>query len=97
MVHEEGYTVERRLDGALEFRRPDGRAIPDIAPRIGVPADPVGAMRADNGARGLSLSPRTACPAWLGQRLDLGYALDVLHPLAGNHGNGATTRSPDAR
>src|SRR6185369_4778309 len=25
---------------------------------------------------------RTACPSWLGERLDLGYALAVLHPLA---------------
>ena len=23
-----------------------------------------------------------ACPSWLGERLDLGYAIDVLHPLA---------------
>ena len=27
-VHEEGYQVARQLDGALEFRRPDGRLLP---------------------------------------------------------------------
>ena len=97
MVHEEGYEVERSPDGALEFRRPDGRAIPDIAPRTGVPADPVEALREENGAQGLSLGPHTACPGWLGERLDLGYALDVLHPRAGNHGNTSTRRCPDPR
>ena len=32
---------------------------------------------------GLSLHARTACPSWLGERLDLVWAIDVLHPLAG--------------
>jgi hypothetical protein len=35
-------------DGELEFRRPDGRVVPEV-----------------------------------GERLDVGYAIDVLHPLAG--------------
>jgi hypothetical protein len=30
----------------------------------------------------LRLDARTACPAWLGERLDVGWAIDVLHPLA---------------
>ncbi len=29
-----------------------------------------------------SLHARTACPGWLGERLDVGWAIDVLHPLA---------------
>jgi hypothetical protein len=28
------------------------------------------------------INSRTACPQWLGERLDVGRALDVLHPLA---------------
>jgi len=28
------------------------------------------------------LHSRTAMPGWLGERLDVGYAIDVLHPLA---------------
>jgi len=28
------------------------------------------------------LDARTATPRWLGERLDVGYAMDVLHPLA---------------
>jgi hypothetical protein len=28
------------------------------------------------------LHARTAMPGWLGERLDVGYAIDVLHPRA---------------
>ena len=33
-------------------------------------------------AQGLRLHAQTATPGWLGERLDVGYAIDVLHPLA---------------
>jgi 5-methylcytosine-specific restriction endonuclease McrA len=81
-VHEEGYQVDRQPDGVLQFRRPDGRLLPDVPAPAAVPADPVQALRARHDAQGLRLHARTACPSWLGERLDLGYALDVLHPLA---------------
>ena len=81
-VHEEGYRVERRPDGLLRFRRPDGRLLPDVPPPVAVPADPVEALRARHEAQGLRLHAWTACPLWLGERLDLGWAIDVLHPLA---------------
>jgi 5-methylcytosine-specific restriction endonuclease McrA len=29
-VHEEGYQVDRQLDGELRFRRPDGRVLPEV-------------------------------------------------------------------
>jgi len=81
-VHEEGYAVARQPDGALRFRRPDGRPLPEVPPPAAVPADPVQALRAHHHAQGLRLHARTACPGWLGERLDLAWALDVLHPLA---------------
>ena len=81
-VHEEGYQVARGPDGALRFRRPDGRPLPDVAPLAAVPDNPVEALRAGHDAEGLRLTARTARPIWLGERLDLGYAIDVLHPLA---------------
>jgi 5-methylcytosine-specific restriction endonuclease McrA len=81
-VHEEGYQVDRQPDGALRFRRPDGRPLPEVPLPASVPADPVEALRAQHDAQGLRLHARTACPSWLGERLDLGYAIDVLHPLA---------------
>jgi hypothetical protein len=47
-----------------------------------VPDDPVDELRARHTAQGLQIHPRTACPGWLGERLDVVYAIDVLHPLA---------------
>jgi 5-methylcytosine-specific restriction endonuclease McrA len=81
-VHEEGYQVDRQPDGALRFRRPDGRLLPEVPPPAAVPADPVQVLRARHDAQGLRLHPWTACPGWLGERLDVGWAIDVLHPLA---------------
>src|SRR3989454_790881 len=81
-VHEEGYHVDRQPDGALRFRRPDGRPLPEVPTPAVVPDDPVEALRARHDAQGLRLHARTACPGWLGERLDVGWALDVLHPLA---------------
>ncbi len=81
-VHEEGYHLDQQPDGALRFRRPDGRPLPDVPPPAAVPADPVQVLRARHDAQGLRLHARTACPGWLGERLDLAWAIDVLHPLA---------------
>ena len=81
-VHEDGYQVERQPDGELRFRRPDGRLLPDVAPPPAIPDDPVQALRARNEAAGLHLHARTACPGWLGEHLDVGWAIDVLHPRA---------------
>jgi len=81
-VHEEGYQVERQPDGELRFRRPDGRPLPDVPPPPLVLADPVRTLRARNEAAGLHLHARTTCPGWLGESLDVGWAIDVLHPRA---------------
>jgi 5-methylcytosine-specific restriction endonuclease McrA len=81
-VHEEGYRVSRGSDGTLEFRRPDGRSLPEVPPTAPAPADPIRTLHAQHAALGLRLHARTACPGWLGERLDLGWALDVLHPRA---------------
>ena len=94
-VHEEGYHIERHPDGTLRFQRPDGRPLPDVPLPVTVPADPVQALRARHDAQGLRLHARTACAGWLGERLDLGWAIDVLHPRATR---GAGSRpSPEAR
>ncbi|OGL07670.1 MAG: hypothetical protein A3I14_09045 [Candidatus Rokubacteria bacterium RIFCSPLOWO2_02_FULL_73_56] len=81
-VHEEGYQVEREPGGELRFRRPDGWLLPEVPPPAAIPADPVQALRARHEAQGLRIHPRTAMPGWLGEGLDVGYAIDVLHPLA---------------
>src|SRR3989440_5108827 len=81
-VHEEGYQVERLPDGELRFRRPDGRSLPDVPSPPSVAHDPVHALRARHESQGLWIHARTAMPGWLGERLDVGWAIDVLHPLA---------------
>src|SRR5262249_62062809 len=78
-VHEEGYQVERQADGELCFRRPDGQPVSDV------PATPVVAAALWDALRArhemLDIHARTAMPRWLGERLDIGYAISVLHPL----------------
>jgi hypothetical protein len=81
-VHEEGYQVERRSDGELQFRRPNGWLLPAVPPPIQMPGDPAAVIRARNEADGLVLHARTAMSGWVGEPLDVGYAIDVLHPLA---------------
>jgi 5-methylcytosine-specific restriction endonuclease McrA len=81
-VHEEGYGLDRQPDGELRFHRPDGRPLPEVPPPPEVPGDPVYALRTRNDADGRALHARTAMPGWLGEPLDVGYAIDVLHPLA---------------
>jgi hypothetical protein len=81
-VHEEGYQVERGADGTLQIRRPDGRPLPEVLAPAAVPADPAGAIQAQNAAQGLKLHARTGLAQWFGERLDVGWAIDVLHPRA---------------
>jgi len=81
-VHEEGYRLERRPDGELRFLRPDGRLLPEVPLPSQVPDDSVKVLRARHDEEGLFLNARTATPGWLGERLDVGWAIDVLHPLA---------------
>ncbi|HKW94665.1 MAG TPA: DUF222 domain-containing protein [Methylomirabilota bacterium] len=87
-VHEEGYQVSRSEDGALHFRRPDGRPLPVVPPPMPVPIDPAEEIRVWNRAHGLRLHARTACPRWYGERLDVGWAIGVLHPLATGEARG---------
>jgi 5-methylcytosine-specific restriction endonuclease McrA len=82
-VHEEGYQVERLPDGELQFRQPNGWLLPDVPPPPAVASDPGEVIRARNEADGLALNARTAMPGWRGEPLDVGYAIDVLHPRAG--------------
>src|SRR5438093_713997 len=81
-VHEEGYQLDRRPDGALRFRRPDGQLLPEVPTPLEVLGDPVKILRAQHDAEGLALNARTTTPGWLGERLDVGWAIGVLHPLA---------------
>ena len=81
-VHEEGFHVDRQPHGELRFRRPDGQLLPEVPSPRDVPGDPVNLLRARHAAEGRVLHARTGTPGWLGERLDVGWAIDVLHPLA---------------
>ena len=74
--------MDRQPDGELQFRRPDGRLLPAVPLPVAMPTDPVQALRTRHEAQGLRLDARTATPGWLGERLNVGWAIDVLHPLA---------------
>jgi hypothetical protein len=81
-VHEEGYQLDREPDGELRFRRPDGQLLAEVPPAPDVHGDPVTHLREGNDAAGLVLDAQTTRPGWLGERLNVGYAIDVLHPVA---------------
>jgi Domain of unknown function (DUF222)/HNH endonuclease len=77
-VHEDGYQVSRGADGELRFGHPDGRRIPEVPDVSSVPADPVAALRAYDQQH--LITARAGMPSWGGERLDMGWALEVLHP-----------------
>src|SRR6185436_1363451 len=81
-VHEERYQIERQPDGELQFRRRDGTLLPAAPPLPPVSGDVVNQLRAQHEAQGLHLDGHTARSGWSGERLNVGYAIDVLHPLA---------------
>ena len=66
-VHEEGFQVERRDDGALEFRWPYGDVLRPVPPPPRIPDDAAAEVRARNTAAGISVHPHTATPGWDGE------------------------------
>jgi hypothetical protein len=82
VVHEGGYSIDPRLDGTLKFLRPDGREVCEAPSIAALPDDPIAALRATPAANGLTINARTAETDWDGRPLDIGWAIDVLHPVA---------------
>lgn len=79
-VHEEGFEIASGPDEALEFRRPNGQLLPEAPDPPTLGGDPVATMRARHAEAGLHITSRTGLPLWLGERLNLGWAIDVLRP-----------------
>jgi len=53
-----------------------------VPPPSAVPAEPVPSLRATHETQGLRIHPRTAITPWSWERLDVGWLIDVMHPLA---------------
>lgn len=79
LLHEGGFTLERRDDGKLLFFRPDGRYIPEgPKPALKVPAVESVAL-----ACGADVSAETSRSHWDGGGLDLDIAVAHLQRLHG--------------
>jgi 5-methylcytosine-specific restriction endonuclease McrA len=81
-VHEEGYQLEQLADGTLRFRTPNGWALPDAPPLPALPQDPVATLKEQNDTTGIRPEGRSPCATALWEPLDVGWAIDVLHPRA---------------
>jgi len=81
-VHEEGFQLTREPNGELTFRTPQGWRLPTVPPPAPAPAEPVARLRHQHAALGLDIDAHTGTPSWQGDRLDLEWAISVLHPLA---------------
>lgn len=73
--------MTRDVDGSLRFCDLNGRLLPDVPPPALV-LDAAEVIRTRNDEEGLDIHERTGLSGWLGERLDAGWAIDVLHPLA---------------
>ena len=70
------------------FCWPDGRPFPHVPPARRWSGPPLAPTDAHFAAADIEIGPDTATPDWYGERLDLGYAIDVLwrprtDPVAG--------------
>jgi hypothetical protein len=83
LVHEEAFQLKRLPDGDLEFRRPDGRLLPDswLPPPSPVVAFQLLVQRLEDG--GIEVDPHTSTPYWEGGPWELGEAVSwVLETAA---------------
>src|SRR6267142_131423 len=86
-VHEEGYQVERQADGELQFKRPDGLILPEVPPSPEITGDVGQLLKAQYDSNGVCTHTRVASSGWFGERFDVAYAIDVLHPRATEPGS----------
>jgi hypothetical protein len=77
-VHEEGFQVMQSEDGEFRFFRPDGRPLLATPPTPRLPADPTATLKAAHRAQALEIDASTAMSGWMGERLDLDYAVLTL-------------------
>jgi hypothetical protein len=67
--------------------------LPGVPTSSPVTTDPIAAVCASNERARVPIDARTAMPGWLGERLDVVYAIDVLRPPGLSlHASGSTSR-----
>ena len=77
-VHEEGFTVRLDPAGDAEFCWPDGRPFPAVPPPPRWSGPPLAPTDARLDASAIVIDADTATPDWHGERLDVGFAIDVM-------------------
>jgi hypothetical protein len=77
-VHEDGFRIVVTEEGAFRFQRPDGRPMSDAPPAPALPEDAMASLTASHRELGLEIDASTAMSGWMGERLDLGYAVLTL-------------------
>jgi hypothetical protein len=75
LVHEGGYSVERRVGGSVRFRRPDGKTIPCIP---SVPYGEAAALPRLHRAVGVAVDDVTCVPCVHSERMHLPWIVDGL-------------------
>jgi hypothetical protein len=75
LVHEGGWVVERARDGNLVFLTPHGHRVHNLPRRSR--GDCTGLVEGQR-RRGIAPAPDATVPGWLGDSLDLGYAVDAM-------------------
>jgi hypothetical protein len=79
LLHEGGFTLERRDDGKLLFFRPDGELLPEV-PKPPLRVRDIEAIVAETGT---DVSAETSRSLWDGSRMDLDMAVGGLMDLNG--------------
>jgi hypothetical protein len=75
LVHEGGYSVERRRGGAVRFRRPDGQAVPCVP---SAPHGEAAALTRLHRAAGVAVDDVTCVPCVHSERMQLHWIVDGL-------------------
>ena len=74
LLHEEGFSLIRGMDGGIDFTLPDGEIIP-AGPDTRFSGN-VDALTAQNEELGLNITSNTSVPKWYGEKMD--HSLAVL-------------------